>query len=745
MITTTTKAKLVAASLLIALALALALPRDALAAPANDNFAEAQELSSYIGAGGSLGSGTTAGATREQGEPYHCDTDRADCASTNGNPWPGDHTVWHRWTPANSGAATIDVCTANIDSILAVYTGDRLDGLTRVVDDNNGCASGYGSKVSFDATAGTTYRIAVGDAGGARENTFTLKVSFSSYTVTNTNDSGEGSLRQALLNANANVGTANIGFNLPGGDGVKTIAPASPLPAITDKVNIDGYTQPGASPATADASANLLVELKGNGGIGLNLQTDNSTVRGLAINRFAYQVYIEGAGSTGNTVEGNHLGTDAAGTQPLGNGTGVEISDAKDNTIGGTTPAARNVISGNGIGVEIYDGNNPGDATGNLVQGNYIGIKANGTEALGNTFGLYIEADDNVVGGATRGARNVISGNTYAAVYITRSYAALGGTGNRVQGNYVGTGKDGASDLGNASYGVIVVGSYNSIGGNEARSNVIAHSDRDGVVVFGGIGNAILANSIYANTEQGIDLNHDGVTANDPGDADTGTNNLQNYPVLSSVAVSGGTATVKGTLDSTPDTYFTVQFFSDPSAGDEGKTLLGQQTVKTGTDGKASFTFTASGVSEGDSVTATATDQYTDDTSEFSSPVVVDTTGPMVASYSTSGARSAPITASFSERVDPETLTTSTVKLEQYNARRKRWQPVPIGVSYDDAARMVILDPYPTDPSRLLAANAKYRVTITTGVKDTAGNPLDQNPSTTGNQGHSWIYTTGSS
>jgi Bacterial Ig-like domain len=84
--------------------------------------------------------------------------------------------VWYRWTAPTSGSTTIDTCTANIDSILAVYTGSALTGLSRVADNNNGCPSGWGSKVTFNATAGTNYRIAVGDAGGLRESTFTLKL-----------------------------------------------------------------------------------------------------------------------------------------------------------------------------------------------------------------------------------------------------------------------------------------------------------------------------------------------------------------------------------------------------------------------------------------------------------------------------------------------------------------------------------------------------------------------------------------
>ena len=135
--------------------------------PNNDNFANAQSIS---GASATL-NGTTLAATRETGEPDHYVTNPPDS-----DLWVGDHSVWYRWTAPTSGSTTLDTCTANIDSILAVYTGSALTSLSRVADNNNGCPSDWGSKVTFNASAGTTYNIAVGDAGGLRESTFTLKL-----------------------------------------------------------------------------------------------------------------------------------------------------------------------------------------------------------------------------------------------------------------------------------------------------------------------------------------------------------------------------------------------------------------------------------------------------------------------------------------------------------------------------------------------------------------------------------------
>jgi TolB protein len=140
----------------------------------NDDFAYARQISTSGGVASV--SGTTEGATREAGEPDHYTSNPNDAGD-----WLGEHTVWYSWKAPDSGSTTIDTCQANIDSILAVYTGAELNNLSRVADNNNDhayCPSeSWGSKVTFEASAGTTYRIAVGDAGGLRESTFTLKLS----------------------------------------------------------------------------------------------------------------------------------------------------------------------------------------------------------------------------------------------------------------------------------------------------------------------------------------------------------------------------------------------------------------------------------------------------------------------------------------------------------------------------------------------------------------------------------------
>jgi hypothetical protein len=159
------------AAVVCALALALVAPTlSAAAAPANDNLGGAKVLSGqHIRV-----NGTTLAATRQAAEPDHYTNPNY---SDNGF-WLGDHSVWYRWTAPASGRVIIDTCLGSIDSILAVYTGNRLDTLTRVVDNNNheGCKGTWGSLVTFRAQKGTTYRIAVADCGGAREGAFTLRL-----------------------------------------------------------------------------------------------------------------------------------------------------------------------------------------------------------------------------------------------------------------------------------------------------------------------------------------------------------------------------------------------------------------------------------------------------------------------------------------------------------------------------------------------------------------------------------------
>jgi len=361
-----------------------------------------------------------------------------------------------------------------------------------------------------------------------------------SFVVTNANNHGSGSLRDAIVNANATVGKDTIVFNIPG-PGVKTINLMNPLPDITDAVVIDATTQPGYAGAP-------LVEIDGlaiNGPVsGLTIKAGGSTVRGLSIGNFRNNAGIMLTGCDNNLIQGNYLGVDADGTTARQNFRGVILFNSSNNVIGGTTAAARNVISGNAAsGIDINGSNNviqgnfigttaagtaqlpqPGgvgisnqtstnnliggtaagagnlisghqfgissQSPGTTIQGNLIGTDVTGTKKIPNsTRGIQTFGENTVIGGLTPGARNVISGNG-EGVFIR-------GAGSRLQGNYIGTDITGTLALGNSGAGVIA-GETALVGGTvpEARNIISAN---------GGFGNVVLGanNSGAAATVQG--------------------------------------------------------------------------------------------------------------------------------------------------------------------------------------------------------------------------------------------------
>jgi len=318
--------------------------------------------------------------------------------------------------------------------------------------------------------------------------------------------------------------------------------------------------------------------------------------------------------SSSNAVEGDLIGTDASGTSAVGNSDGISMTNAS-NAIGGTVAGASNVISGNVRGIAIINAN------ASIVQGNLIGTDITGTAAVGNQIGVYIAsgAGSNLIGGTTASAANVISGNTSYGVNIT----GTGTTANLVQGNLIGTDVHGTAPLANLVDGVKIdsCAVNNSIGGTGAGAgNSIAYNPK-GVVVVGiaSTGNAIESNSIFSNTALGIDLNDDGVTPNTPGGPHAGPNDLQNYPVLTGVVFGGNNVTIHGTLNSAANAAFRLEFFSnpacDPSGHGQGRSFLGFQNVSTDASGNVSFNagFSATNAQ----VTATATDPA-GNTSEFS-------------------------------------------------------------------------------------------------------------------------------
>lgn len=402
------------------------------------------------------------------------------------------------------------------------------------------------------------------------------------FTVTTTADDGTGSLRAAMDAANNGGDGSTIQFNIPG-PGPHTIRPATNLPRLVRAMTIDGYTQPGATPNTLTAASNAVLQVEvfgqGTSQIGFLAAVDNITIRGLAIGGFpGGAIAVENGffAVTGARIEGNFIGTDASGTVARPNGQfGVALGTGGGHTVGGTAPAARNVISGNAIvGVQMSaTGSSSGTSAGSQISGNLIGTQPDGATPLGN------------------GENGVAMG--------------CGGRGNLVQGNTV------------------------AFNGTDA----VNHS---GVRVFSNpstcaasFGNRILGNAVFGNAGPGIDLTgFPNPDPSDPGDADGGANLGQNAPVLLATGLAGAGASVAVTyrVDSAPAnaTYpLRVEVFR--ALGGEGAALIGVDTYSAADYAgcgappcpKTATFAPAAPLAAGDAVVATATDGA-GNTSEFS-------------------------------------------------------------------------------------------------------------------------------
>ena len=327
-------------------------------------------------------------------------------------------------------------------------------------------------------------------------------------------------------------------------------------------------------------------------------------------------------GGSANVVQGNYIGTDVTGAVSLGNANnGITIVSSPNNLIGGVVAGAGNVISGNGnYGIEV-DGPS---SNGTLIQGNFIGTNAAGSASVSNgNDGIWLNAVTGAtLGGTLSAARNLVSGNTSAGSLADGIWID-GGTGNIVEGNDIGTDITGAANLGNYHDGITIESSSNNqIGGTSpGAANVIAFNSK-GVNVWGSgaTGNSILENSIFGNTTIGIDLGDDGITANTGSVSASLPNNGMNFPVFTHATLAGTTLNVAGYVGDMPNesTFAGARidiFKSDNSISNgQGQTWLG--TLTADANGNFSGTLAVPGLSVGDTLTATAADGA-GNTSEF--------------------------------------------------------------------------------------------------------------------------------
>ena len=485
----------------------------------------------------------------------------------------------------------------------------RTDGTTAVINEVGGR-----KPASIDASANTTNQTLntatfVLSGGGQAQSVQPITVASSSIsganfgfnfsTVINTNDSGQGSFRQAILNANllSNAGLAQpdstygvdssvvkevIVFNIPatgdtlgradicGGTSCK-ITVNTQLPAISAPTIIDGTTQPNYVVGTPGVPKIHLSPVSGLDAIGLKLayNAPDSTVRGLAMTGFKTSTMNRAINVEGERVivESNYIGLKPDGTADA-NGYGILLEYTQSAVIGGATAAKRNIISGNkhfGIGYDT-------GASGGTIQNNFIGTNPAGTAAVANGGGIDLESANN-----TKVLDNVIAGNTGDGIQLGfTSASSITTTGYTIQGNRIGVGINGEA-LGNNAPGIMLYGGTKNslIGGTTVgQANVIAYNLTGGIRIAPNSNTntqiTISGNSIYANGNLGIDLTNDGVTVNDANDADTGANDLLNFPLISSATISGSNIVLQGCAPAGA----TVELFeADVSAG--GKANVG--------------------------------------------------------------------------------------------------------------------------------------------------------------------------
>jgi parallel beta-helix repeat protein len=565
------------------------------------------------------------------------------------------------------------------------------------------------------------------------------------FTVTNTSDVDDGgpgtdanvSLREAIRNANVPGGPDIINFNIPTSDPGHngewwTIRLNSALPTLTDSdTTINGFSQPEAG---SDVGPN--VNLVGTGGtVGVdnvvfpqfeqpeiaidgnasdldpNLRAiviagnaSNILIKGMAIydvgrplgmaDDFDVAIRGEGGSGTNRVVESMLVGLlpDGSDPGPLERNRGFGVRQAS----GGQLTVTKSYVGFNGRG------GLDGEANTSRVTFTYNEVFESGW-ASGDHDGI----DVNGVNSSAR--YNLSRNNTNSSMVLptggSGSGIELGSQAAGTGGNFV----ENNTVFGNLSAGISVRAgaSFNTISKNVIFDNQVGISVNEENRLTHR--NQISENSIYMNFGLGIDLQHklpggflpgqwvgspDGgndtpLTGQDHCDPDTGSNDLQNYPILNSVLVSGGSTTISGTLDSEPNTTYTIEFFSTPDGtlftlGDrEGKDFIGSIQVTTGITGNTGDPCTAAfnhifntTVSDDDVITATAT-KFTDantpwSTSEFSPSLPVVTLQEKVTG---GGWYNQPITGTPTPTLQDDRANFG------FNAQYKKLNTVPQGVT----------------------------------------------------------------
>ncbi len=523
----------------------------------------------------------------------------------------------------------------------------------------------------------------------------------------------EISLREAIETANQSPEQVTILFE--SSHDTMTLTITSPLPPIREPLIIDASTP--NSPH---------VELQGPGQSstpvinGLTLTGSTITIRGLSITKFpGAGIVIQGSN---NTIEHSYVGTNPFGTPDKGNGgTGITIS-GNGHVVGGSTPDSRNVISGNlGHGVEVLEGSknhirgnligvspvhhsalpnakdgiivssphnviggrNPLEInviSGNgknglhlepsahhtVIQGNIVGIDSSLHHIVpNNEDGIFVKSQDNLIGGTEPGSGNIIGGSKQSGIEIHQ------GHNNRIQGNMIGTNRDGQANWGNTLEGIAIFANGTQVGGiDPAAANQIAFNQRGGIAIPFGRSNTVRGNAIYSNVGLAINLQQDDLTANDPLDKDQGPNELQNFPELSmATARSANDLLVAGRFNSQPEQTYQLDFYGGRPEGplryQEAFSYLGSSTITTNAEGENTFSIHLSTfVSPGRYITATATNSD-GNTSELAQSALVERPNPKIlwASAPHSINNQVPFEVSYTEGMAAVKLVPTTAKI----------------------------------------------------------------------------------